>query len=379
MKSMARNQEGQTIPLVLVIMVVGAAIIAALFLYLNASLLLIGKNQQNIDSYYAADSGIDYALNQFRDVVLNPGFSGIEQFNPYALNDNSVDVTIEDEGGSMYKITSTATSATGSATVESYIRFHDYAFFFDGAITSNSDITIQPGSTVTGNVTYTGTLSAPEGAIDGETFPMIAIEPWPTIDYFSGFYLDDVEDLVHFGDDSIDVKYTDSIGPLYRDGYLDIVSSEAAAWAQLNGTVYVAGETNILKIGTTKQDFTLDLNGQTIYVEGSIGKLDENGEVVEQGVGGKCTLTGSGCIIARGDIVFMPNMQSGPDDFVFVLSIEGTVNFQPGGDFYGSLAGDVMVNLQPGCTLVYTDPSDEGLNFSAGDQARLEILTYDVL
>ncbi|MGB2798536.1 MAG: hypothetical protein WBC55_01005 [Dehalococcoidia bacterium] len=366
MKSIARDQEGVTIPLVLVLMVVGAVIISALFLYLNASLLLIGKNQQNIDSYYAADSGIDYALNQFRDVVLNPGFSGIEQFDPYELNDNSVDVTIEDEGGSLYKIISTATSDTGSATVESYIRLHDYAFFFDGAITSDSDINIQPGSTVTGNVTYSGSIDGEE-YIDGNVTQVDAIEPWPTIDYFSGFYWDDVKDLEPLGDSSIDVKYTDSIGPLYRDGSLDIVSSEAAAGAQLNGTVFVAGETNELIIGQTGRDFTIDLNGQVIYVEGDII------------VGGKCALSGSGFIIAGGDIDFQPNMQSGPDDFVFVLSIEGEVNFQPGGDFYGSLAGDVLVNLQPNCTLVYTNPSDEGVNFSAGDQARLEILTYDIL
>lgn len=365
MKSVARNQEGVTLPLVLVLMVVGAAIIAALFLYLNASLLLVGKNQQNIDSYYAADSGIDYALNQFRDVVLNPGFSGIEQFDPYELNDNSVDVTIENEGGSMYKITSTATSDTGSTTVESYIQFHDYAFFFDGAITSNSDINIQPGSTVTGNVTYSGSLDGEEN-IDGNITQVDAIEPWPTIDYFSSFYWDDVKDLEPLGDSSIDVKYTDSIGPLYRDGSLDIVSSEDAAWAQLNGTVYVAGETNELRIGQTGRDFTIDLNYQVIYVEGDLT------------IGGKCTLSGSGFIIAGGDIDFSPNMQSGPDDFVFVLSVEGTANFQPGGDFYGSLAGDVMVNLQPGCSIVDTRPSGEGVNFSAGDQARLEILTYDV-
>jgi hypothetical protein len=366
MKSVARNQQGITIPLVLVLMVVGAAIIAALFLYLNASLLLIGKNQGNIDSYYAADSGIDYAMNQFRGIVRNPGFSGTQQFDLYELNGNSVDVTLEDEGGSLYKITSTATSDNGSSTIESYVQFHDYSFFFDGAITSNSDINIQPGCTVTGNVTYAGSIDGEE-SIDGNITEVDAIEPWPTIDYFSGFYWDDIEDLEPFGDSSIDVKYTDSIGPLYRDGCLDIVSSEAAAWAQLNGTVYVAGETNELRIGQTAKDFTLELNGQVIYVEGSII------------VGGKCTFSGSGFIIAGGYIDFQPNMQSGPDDFVFVLSIEGTVNFQPGGDFYGSLAGDVMVNLQPGCSLTYSNLSDEGVNFSSGDQAKIEILTYDVI
>ncbi len=365
MKSMARNQEGQTIPLVLVIMVVGAMIIAALFLYLNASLLLVGKNQQNIDSYYAADSGIDHALNQFRDVVQNPGFSGIEQFDPYELNDNSVDVTLEDKGDSLYKITSTATGDTGSATVESYVRFHDYAFFFDSAITSNNDVTIMPGSTVTGNVTYTGTIDGEEN-IDGNVTQVDEIAPWPTIDYFSSFYWEDVKDLEPFPYDSIDIKNTPAIGPLYRDGSLDIVSSKAEAEAQLNGTVFVAGETNILKIGTINKDFTLDLNGQTIYVEGDII------------VGGRCTLTGSGCIIAGGDIDFQPNASSGPDYFVFVLSIEGTVNFQPGGNFYGSLAGDVMVNLQPGCYVEDTNPSDEGVNFLFGDQARLEIQTYEI-
>ena len=42
-----------------------------------------------------------------------------------------------------------------------------------------------------------------------------------------------------------------------------------------------------------------------------------------------------------------------PDDFIFVMSVTGTVNFQPQGDFYGSVAGDVNINLQPGSSLFW--------------------------
>ena len=61
-----------------------------------------------------------------------------------------------------------------------------------------------------------------------------------------------------------------------------------------------------------------------------------------------------------GDINFQPKMASiddpDEDDLIFVMSVEGTVNFQPNGDFHGSVAGNVEVNLQPGTSLTWNGP-----------------------
>jgi len=151
---------------------------------------------------------------------------------------------------------------------------------------------------------------------------------------------------------------------LYRDGDLDIINTGGNTTATLQGTVYVTGN---LDIGLTNHDFTLDLNDQTIFVEGSID------------IGGKCTLSGSGCIIEVADVNFSPDIDSNPDNFVFVMSVNGTVFFHPLADFYGSLAGNVEVQLQPGSSLIWEDPSDEDLNFPSGDPEKLGISHWEII
>lgn len=90
------------------------------------------------------------------------------------------------------------------------------------------------------------------------------------------------------------------------------------------------------------------------------------------------TFAGSGCIIAVGDVTFQPNILSEEGDFIFVVSVEGTVWFSPQGDFHGSVAGDVWVQLQPGTTLTWVDPEGTGFEFPSGGLAQLEIRTYTI-
>ena len=124
----------------------------------------------------------------------------------------------------------------------------------------------------------------------------------------------------------------------------------------LNGTIYVgdgAGgddcDLNFAQPGEPKA-YTIDLNYNTIFAEGEIDFPSD-----------KITLTGSGCIIAIGDIFFHPNIESGEGDFIFVCSLEGTVTFNPGGTFHGSVAGQEVVGMQPGTGITWTPPPG-GLN-----------------
>jgi len=196
-------------------------------------------------------------------------------------------------------------------------------------------------------------------------------DPWPTAEQLIDYYLEQVDTSQPYPSATIDVKNTPSIGPLYRNGDLTITNSgTAGATITLDGTIYVTGQ---LIIGNTNKNFTLDLNGQTIFVQdattGSKNALE---------IGGKCTITGSGCIIAVGDIYFAPGGSSNPDDFVLVMSIDGKVRFQPQGDFYGAVVGDVIVELWPGGTFGWTDWSDEDLNFPTGAIRQFEILNWKV-
>jgi len=160
------------------------------------------------------------------------------------------------------------------------------------------------------------------------------------------------------------------IPALYRDidqGLLIKSSADIELEATLTGTVYVAGENSLLKIGGPK-DFTLDLAGNTIYCEGDIDIFD------------KCTIKGSGCIIAEGDVFFGPNMYTDPgqedEDFVFIMSIYGQTKLQPSGDFSGTVAGYLDVLGQPGGTLNWWGVNPGDLNIPLYNMA--EINTYNI-
>ena len=188
---------------------------------------------------------------------------------------------------------------------------------------------------------------------------------WPTAAQLSDFYWEDVKNEVPYADGTvIDVKGTDTIGPLYCEGDLTIQTTKADEGAILQGTVYVAGDLDFRQTG---KRYDIHLNGQTIYVEGEINIP-----------AGKCHLYGPGCIIAVGDVTFQPNMEG--EEFIFVMSVEGTTNFQPNGDFTGSIAGNVEVNLQPGCTLTWVSPVPD-LNYPGADASInviSAILTWEI-
>jgi len=270
-------------------------------------------------------------------------------------------------GGGVYEITSTATNADGSSTtVESHIRTLDWTWLFDYAISSVYSVQLQPTTVVDGDVIYGTSITGEENIQAPHTAthdPDIRVN-WPMAETLAAFYLRDVEGLPPLGDTIIDVGVTSSIGPLYIDGNLDIKNTGGVMTATLAGTVYVTGDLAFEQPGGGSNAYTIDLNGHTIYVEGSISFPPQH-----------VSISGSGCIIAKGDVDFQPAIASGPGDFVFVMSVEGTTEMHPNGDFYGSVAGDTQVQLQPGCTLTRTDPPS-WLNFPKGD--TLEILTYTI-
>ena len=132
--------------------------------------------------------------------------------------------------------------------------------------------------------------------------------------------------------------------------------------ARLDGTIYVVGDFNLMP------NCTLMLNSQTIFSEGNIN-FQPN-----------CFVTGTGCVIAVGDVNYQPNIEG--DDFVFLMSLEGMVTLKPGNSFYGSIAGDAEVELMPHTTLNWLEPSD-GLNFPGGagsgiSAGGMQILTWNM-
>jgi len=173
----------------------------------------------------------------------------------------------------------------------------------------------------------------------------------------------------------IDIATDPEIGPLYVDGELSISSGSNGKSAKLNGTVYVTGDTEIGD--TPTEDFTLNLNNQTIFVESNSTGSGQEALIVR----GTVTLAGSGCIIVVGDIDFFPNIASGSEnDFIFIMSVEHTVLLHPGGHFYGSVAGEVEVEVHAGHNpfITHTDYRDKGLDFPMGQLTEMKVLSYTI-
>jgi len=372
MKQLVRNQSGQSaLVMVLILLVVGALVLGPLLGFMGTGLKAGQMHEEKTLGLYAADSGVEDAIFWLPELQENDGSAGPYTYwtrnTTYEMNDRDVDVTVEDVGNQTYKITSTATSGDGgSTTIESYVTTlrMDFSELLMSAISSNGDVTIKPGVDITGNVTASGTVDN-KGTVNGTITDDTTLN-WPTAENLSAFYWDDVEDLESpFPyNHPMDIAGTNTtIEALYRDGPLDIYnSSNTPATLTLNGTAYFTGD---LKVGTTNQDFTLNLNGQTIFVESASADPQKAIEV-----GGQCTITGSGCIIAVGDVYFAPDGAVGSEnDFVLIMSVQGTTTLQPSGTFYGAVVGDVSVQVQSGeeATITWTDPITTDLDFPRGD------------
>jgi hypothetical protein len=348
--------------LAVILLLVGGLIVSSLLAYMGNGLLGGRVYEKRTAELYAADAGVEDAVWKIQsgEVAACPAQPNQP---PYyiSVNGKNVTVTITLRADNMtYLVESTATGGGSGTKIDAYVSATiisgNYSGILDNVITSRCDYTLQGGQSQV--EPPEGEEHGPEGDYTGD---------WPTAEIFSNMYLDDVEDYPYsFG--TLDVEnYASGFGPLYRNETLDIINTGANLEVQLTGTVYVTGDT---QIGMTNQDFTLDLNGQTIFVESATGAAPEDDPCNPSEnqyalrIGGKCTLTGSGCIIVVGNIEFKPNLQSQPEDYIFVLSIRGKTYMQPIGDFHGTLAGSAEVYIQNGKATWWDSPFiDEGLNF----------------
>jgi hypothetical protein len=280
------------------------------------------------------------------------------------VNNKTVDITItyvkNYPGSNMtgtYLVESTTAGNGNGTQIEAYIDgvnvYGDYGDILGQVLTSQGEITLKPGTEV--------------NPPDGEQGPAENYDDsWPTAEELIDFYLDDVEDGTHYYTDTeIDLAGIDTeLGSTYVDGQLTIKNSSATpATLTLTGTICSTEETSICYGTSQNQPMTLDLNDQTIFVaSNSTG----NGQEALK-IGDKCTLVGSGSVVAIGDIYFKPDTEAGVTDPVFVMSVLGTTSVQPNGDFYGCIAGSVEIELQPGTSINYPGGGwYDDLNFLIG-------------
>jgi hypothetical protein len=359
-KRLIRDEKGQAMILAVILLLVGGLAVSSLLSYMGTGLFVGQVYEGRVAELYAADAGVEDAVwkIQNQDGYLPCSPSSSPRTYNITINDKNVAVNITSEFSAenltyIYRVVATATGDGSGTQIDAYIngesRYGDYSGILNNVLTSQGDIELSPGVNIT--------------PLEGDHSPVDYYPgDWPPQEELVEFYLEQVEDVEPYGSDTIDINGVDmELGPLYRDGELEIVNtSNTPATLTLTGTLYITGDT---LIGKTGKDFTLDLNGHTIFVASNSSDPQK-----ALWMGGQCNIEGFGILIAVGDIYFEPNIEGGMTDPIFIMSISGTTTLNPGGDFYGSIAGSVEVDLQPGSSLNY--PEDEGwftdLNFLIG-------------
>ena len=380
LRAMVRNERGQVLPTVLVLLILGALLIIPALDYGSTSLTSSRVTEKKEMELYAADSGVTDAVYWLQEDGETGGrwnyVDPVWERDTYELNDRTVDATIEDLGGNTYKVTSEAASAEGgSTTIESVVvlAYYDFGFLLENAITSNQTISIAPGGIVNGDVQLPdpddldnkGTLN---GGVNNETIE------WPPAQAFMDWFWDRLMEQggTLYDDDLYLIlgnpteSSPEEIGPMYTNGPLTI---KGKGWVDLMGMLYIKGD---LTFNPTPTMY-LKLNGQTIFAEGEID------------IGTDVNIIGSGCIVAVGDINFQPTIPAGSEDnCIITMSITGQTWLKPSGDYYGCVVGNSNVDLQPGYSLNYVNPEGFGLIFpqgegSSGDPGTtVTVATYNI-
>jgi len=393
LKELGRDEAGQTFILVLILLLLGGLMIAPLLGFMGTGLKSGQAYEKRMAELYAADAGVTDALwyitTNSDDLPQNIGDEESYSLADDEPNSKQVEYTIEYVEELIYKVTSTATTTDigSSTTIESYIVAEDYGFLLDSAITTSEDGEVQIGN----NSEVKGNIACPEDALDLDENAIWdddeyaqkdppSEEEWPKAEQLIWFYEQDVDISNPYPDETIDLDgVSTSIGPEYVEGEFSIYNSDnTKATLTLTGTLYITGITEL----AGSHEWTLDLNGNTIFVENDVTGGGASGTALW--LGGKCTITGSGCIIAVGDMNFQPKISSEEGDFMLVMSVEGQVWFKPGGSYYGAVVGDTRVDMQPDCYLEWVPPptGEDAVNFPwegyEGDKRLTEIRTWEI-
>lgn len=387
LKRIAKEEGGQVFILALVLLIVGGLVITPLLNYMGTGLKAGQTFENETEELYAADAGVEDAMWQLQqgDLSTIEDTTTAEAYGkiltglpPYVVdhdddpdtdpitfysgtysiadvNGLGVVVTIQYLDGTAYRIVSTAGSAT--TTIEAFVTdiTSDLSGITDNVITTPNSIDWSPGI----ELTY------PEGNGPVEGYGGYWPQTPEEIEDFSKFFFWDVRGEIPLGDTIIDLAGADyTIGNLYIDGTLDIInSSHTDAKLTLDGTIYVTGNTLIGKSGF---NFVLDLDANTIFVESATAGSGVGDDVlVISGGHNGCTIEGPGVLVAIGDIYFNPKIEVGMENPILIMSVNGTTTMNPGGKFYGAVAGDISVDPQPNIEIEYPDGGFDGtgINF----------------
>ncbi len=255
-----KRQRGTALILVLIVLALGSLLITPMLNYVHTGLIETRISKESLLEQYAADSGVEYALLQLRN---NAGaYAQTPLQEEFTLNNGTVNVTVEYEGGGIFKVTSTAAGGSyGSITIESYVKLDVGSFSYavaakdlvtlhntlvdsrpnpgGGNIHANVDIKLGGDTQVDGDASAVNEVNNPDKVTGTVTEDADPIE-FPS-DYGELYETMAKEGGIHDGNLEFDAG-THYLGPLYITGNLILNPDSLVV---LEGPVYVVGNIEV--------------------------------------------------------------------------------------------------------------------------------------
>jgi hypothetical protein len=344
LKSMCDKEQGQALIVSTFIVLIFAIFsMGPIMNFMDTGIVTTKNTERHTQEIYAAEAGVFDAM--WRMIMIEPGVPKgmwdppLEYSIAGGVNDKSVNVTLSRYNSFNFRICSVATDPNTShqSTVDTDIAIIgvgglDLAEFAKFAATSNGTIDVNhSGVYVDGDVwipdptNYSG---------DPPTGDMVIapVTDWPTETMLGTYYSYLVNMDNPYSNSVIDISNPLLSGPLYAQGAGNYVLTGSG---NLTGALYIDGNLYL------DQYAHVNLDGNTIYVTGSLSTHPQS------------FVGGPGAVIAVGDVSFSPHVAPA---YLLVMSVSGSINFQPNGDFIGSVNAGVDITLQPHSSITWQEP-----------------------
>jgi hypothetical protein len=367
LKALHKKEEGQVLILAVLIIFVFACLGVAPLLNFMSTGVVTAKNQGlHVQEIYAAEAGVNEAFWKIKYIVpgvprrsSDPAF----QYNVSGgINGKTVSIVITCLDSSSYRVHAVATSpATGhQSTIDSILNVGggglDFSHFTDKALTSPGTITTKTSDYINGNI-WTGTSYDGNAHLSGNC-TVAQVTGWPATNDLETYFNFQVNTSNPYTGSTINVAVSGQSGPLYAYTASNPTRTYTITGAgPLQGPLYIKGSLYFDAAAN------ISLAGHTIFVTGTVTNHPSS------------TVNGPGAIIAEGNVSFSPHVSGA---YLFIMSVIGQVNFQPQGNFYGSVAGDTNINLQPNCTINWINPGVADLDMPGHFNNITGIRTWNI-
>ncbi len=269
------SQKGQALPLALVALAIGVLTIAPFLSHAGSSLIGSRIYQQSTSEQYSADAGVEYAIWHLQSGESEVPEGEELELPQFMLNSQSVNVTIDNQGEQIYKITSIATSDDGSSTtIEAYVSI--ILGFFDGGFTTfPGGLTLNQGEEYTGNIYAEGDVQLDQGAtITGNVYAEGDVHLHQDATITGDVY---AEGDVHLDQGAVingDVCAGENVqldqGAVINGNVYAVGDVQLDQGAVINGNVHAGGNVQLGQGATITGDYPLPYDGCPLFLFGSI-------------------------------------------------------------------------------------------------------------